>query len=160
MKLKVTSEIIKKYKGKPLIVPVYASRRKLFYTVDDLKSPKNFQYYLGEVNDHEAYISDEGINFIKEIIGFGELACVLYEEKWRPDEYGDIEDIQNWLVWWEKEAKEYIGGSDGNINNMKVDKISRIFKKILLRIYNFITLPLAFFIVLKNLRKRDKEDDD
>lgn len=107
MAFNIPKEIKQKYNQKPLIVPCYASRRQEFYSIDDLKEFYDLRYYLGEANDHEAYITEDGIEFIKEAFGMENLANLLYEEGWYKEEYESPEQILEFLKWWEGESKNY-----------------------------------------------------
>ena len=103
----LTREFIVKYKEKSLIVPVYASREKEYYSVEDLKKFYDLEYYLGEVNNHEAYITEIGMDFLKEVFGLKRLSELLYDNDWFSEEYKNSSVIYDWLKWWEKKAKEY-----------------------------------------------------
>ena len=96
-----------KFSGKKLIVPAYASRKKEFYSFEDLSPFGELSSILGEVNEGESYITPDGISFLKEAYGFDKLAQLLFNEKWFEDEYKNPAEIFEWLTSWEKESKEY-----------------------------------------------------
>lgn len=107
MKEYVTKEIEDRYKETKLIVPSYASRKVNYYSVDDLKDFESLKYCLSELSDHEAYITSDGMNFLKESIGLKELSKALHRNKWYLDEHSSAEEIYEWLLWWDSESVKY-----------------------------------------------------
>ncbi|MGB0757176.1 MAG: hypothetical protein ACPGO5_01845, partial [Patescibacteria group bacterium] len=77
------------------------------YLVNDIQTLDDLSHYLAEVNDHEAYITESGIGFIKDVFGFEKLADMLFKENWYSEEYKQASEIHDWLKIWEKESKEY-----------------------------------------------------
>lgn len=105
MKCYLSSQISKVYAGKPLIVPVYASAKKKFYSFEDMQEFDDLRAYLGEVVDHEADITPDGINFLRDTFGFKKLGELLYINGWYPDEFKSSEAIYDWLVWWDDNTR-------------------------------------------------------
>lgn len=106
MNLNFDDKLKSRYLGKPIIVPVYQSRKKEYYSIDDIKDFAQLKYFLGEVNNHEAYITTSGISFLKDVFGFEKLAIELHKDQWFSDEFSDTKSILDWLESWEKEAHD------------------------------------------------------
>lgn len=106
MKNYLTSKIRNKYKTKALIIPIYASAKKPHYSIEDLEEFDKLQFYLGEVNDHEADITETGIHFLEDTFGLRKLAELLYANQWYLDEYHSPEAINEWLVWWKTATRK------------------------------------------------------
>lgn len=102
----ITPEIVRKYKGRTLIQPNYKSHKKNGYCVEDINGLDDLRYFLGEVNDHEADLTKIGIDFLKEVFGLKELADLLYQNHWYPEELENSEAIYTWLKWWESEVEK------------------------------------------------------
>lgn len=102
----IDPKIKEKYKQEALIVPNYDSRKKEYYSIDDLDSFDSIRYFLGEVNDHEADLTEQGINFFREAFGLENLAKMLYKNGWYSDEFKNSSEILEWLKWWEQEARK------------------------------------------------------
>lgn len=102
----LTEKIREKFHGKSLIVPAYVSAKKPFYSVEDLERFDDIEYLLGEVNDHEADITEMGIQFFGEVFGLEKLAKLLYDSHWYADEYNSPEAIYDWLKWWDSKNKK------------------------------------------------------
>lgn len=107
MNFDIDNRLKLKYSGKAIIVPIYASREKQYYSIDDIQNFSKLRYFLGEVNNHEAYITTSGIDFLKDAFGFEELAKKLYEEEWFSDEFTDTQSIIQWFESWRKEAQNH-----------------------------------------------------
>ena len=103
--INILLEIKEKYQGRPLVVPDYSSRKKEYYTIDDFKDFEWLMHYLGEVKNHEASITQEGVEFFKEAFGLENLAQLLYDNQWFKEEFKNSNEIAEWLKWWEKEVK-------------------------------------------------------
>ncbi len=91
-----------KFANKPLIIPVYSSRKKEFYDGDDLEQFDWLVHYLGEVNEGEAYISSLGVEFLKEKYGLTQLSELLFDNKWYFDQYKSASEIYEFLKWLEE----------------------------------------------------------
>lgn len=94
----------KRFQDVPLIVPIYAGKKKEYYSVEDLISFENLEDFLGEVNDHEASITVKGIDFLNDVFGLKKLSEILFERKWYTSEFKNANEIFEWLKWWEKES--------------------------------------------------------
>ncbi len=92
----VKTEIKEKFKDKLLILPSYNTDRKLYLGQNLCKFDQLF-YSLGEIQSHEAIITQDGINFIAEAYGFKQLAELLFENKWFSEDFKSVQEIDKWL---------------------------------------------------------------
>lgn len=95
MKDYTSQELKDKYKNQKLIALAYKSSKE-FYTVDDLSNFEELRFGLGEVNDHDAYITKTGFEFFKEV-GISKISELLFSNQWYSDEFNSPEEIVEWF---------------------------------------------------------------
>lgn len=96
-----SNHLNEKYQNKKLIIPDYYSPEKEFYSYNDLVDYDSFKHCLGELVSHEASITKDGVEFIKDYYGFDALSESLYKGGWFEQEFRTAKEIYDWLVWLE-----------------------------------------------------------
>lgn len=75
-------EVVAKYKGKVLALTLYMNGRGPYYVGDFINFNLLESRILSEIDCGESDITPDGINFLKDYYGFGDLAEILFSNKW------------------------------------------------------------------------------
>ena len=103
-KLKLEEKNIQKYDNTPLIIPAYAGKPKNYYSVDDFVTLDDLSYYLGEVDNGEAYITPKGMDFFRDVFGISNLSKILLKDNFQGGLYKTVEEIEEFFSESEKEG--------------------------------------------------------